>query len=33
MAALALVLTFAWIVIVAGVRGYLQLRRTGDVGI
>lgn len=30
MAVLALVLTFVWIGLVAGVRGYLQLRRTGQ---
>jgi len=33
MAVLALILTFAWIGIVAGVRGYLHLRRTGESGI
>lgn len=33
MAVVALVLLIAWLVIVAGVRGYLRLRQTGDTGL
>jgi protein-S-isoprenylcysteine O-methyltransferase Ste14 len=33
MAAIGLALVFLWVVLVAGVRSYIRLRRTGDVGI